>query len=111
MKVRLTQEILQLDGTPFPSERAEGGLTLQEALATAINAVIKEEGTGLYHVAVKVAMSDQEVELTSEEITTLKRRVTQVYLPPVLVGRICDMLDGKEIESPVPKLKIVSKEE
>lgn len=98
MKLNITQPIKSLDGTPIKDDQNQE-LTLKVVLVNALLTQNEEKLTGeekykRYSLSKKIYESDEEVELSIEEVAQLKRLIGDLY-PPLVVGQVFDILEGR----------------
>lgn len=101
MKINTNQVLKSLSGEPLKDRNDKGEMvdaTLKIAIVNALLASTqdKESGTNKikkYELAKKIFQND-EIDLVAEDIALIKGRVGEVY-PPLLVGQINEILEGK----------------
>jgi hypothetical protein len=100
MLINTNTVITNLVGEPMKDMDANGEATDATLKSTIVNALLspvqKEQGTEKvkkYELAKRIYEAD-EIELTAEEITLIKSRVGDTFVP-IVVGRVFEMLEGK----------------
>jgi hypothetical protein len=100
MLIKTNTVITNLAGESMKDMDADGNASDATLKSTIVNALLspvqKETGTDKvqkYELAKKVYEAD-EIELTAEEITLIKARVGDAFVP-IVVGRVFEMLEGK----------------
>ena len=90
--------------------RKERDLLLRDAINLAVNGIIlntqgqalpsKPEDKGrIYQLSNKIYGAKKDVQFTAEEVTFIKKRAKEVSnITPLVCGRICDILEGKQKE-------------
>ena len=108
MKIDVTQNVLDWDGSPFqtttrtcptcrrPEEKSALGATLDADRKT--NAETKYQR---FAIGLRIQRDDV-VDLTVKEIAALQERINQVYLSAIVVAQAHQMLEPGEPE-PAPK--------
>jgi len=74
-------------------------LALNNKSRTETEPIGAEEAAKRYQLSTKL-YAKNEVELSSKEIVLLQDRIAAIYDSPLVVGRIGDMLEGREILLP-----------
>jgi len=99
MKITLDQPLLDTAGNELPKDQNGKQQNLGEALKHAAlfdeqnaNQDTKHEGFGIF---IKILNAENAVELTTEEISTLKKKAAKM-LATLLYGQIAAMLEGNE---------------
>ena len=100
MKINVNQVLKALDGQTM-KDNVNGeaiDATVKMAIVNAVLSPVDKE-TGVkklekYQLAQKVYNADGEVELSAEEITSIKKQVGEVF-PPIIVGQVFNLLEGK----------------
>lgn len=98
MRINLSTQLLDLSENSFKNEKNED-LSLQEALKLAALAEFQGENATpeqkftKYEIAKKVKKSDGSVDLTSEEISVLKKNASKRFNTE-LYGSFCDILES-----------------
>lgn len=119
MRIKVTQPVLDYEGSPIliDKTKSDGSIVLDENsrpvkvpetarqyMVTALNNKARhenepigaEEGAKRYQLSTKL-YAKNEVDLTLDELSLIKARVVALYGDmPLIVGRITDMLEGKE---------------
>jgi len=99
MKVKLKQKIFGVDGIKaLPNQETECDMTLKDVC---INAILQPEKDDTekqkyeaYELFIKLRdCKTAEIELTTEEIVKLKKKIGGVYIPLIL-GQAWDYLEG-----------------
>lgn len=101
MKINTNQVLKSLSGEVLKDRDDKGqaiDATLKVAIVNALLAPMQKEEAGTikikkYELAKRIYQND-EIDLTAEEITLIKARVGEVY-PPLLVGQMNEILEGK----------------
>lgn len=97
MKVDVSQVVRNLEGDPFKKEDGKD-LTIRSLACMALLTQTREEKqTGeekveLYDLAMRIHKCGKEIELKSEEITTIKKRIGEQYAA-LIVGQAWEMLE------------------
>ena len=99
MKIDLQQKILSVDGIKaLQNTETKLELTLKDVC---INAILQpgKDDTGkqkaeAYELFVKIRVCPKEIELTSEEIVQIKKKIGLIYMPLIL-GQAWNMLEKK----------------
>jgi hypothetical protein len=97
MKIELTTVINNLDEQPV-LEAPGKPLTLRIAIIHALTTDERGEGKqkfDRYELAVKIKRAGQSIDLTAEEVVTIKECVGKAYYP-VVVGPVFNLLDPKK---------------
>lgn len=83
MKVNLASAIIHPSGEPFKGEK--GDYTVKEALMTGLatpqERMSSSSKVKRYELAIKIAASNDEVELSSEDIVELKKSIEETASP------------------------------
>lgn len=101
MKINTNQVLKSLSGEALKDRNDKGEMvdaTLKIAIVNALLAPVQKEEAGTikikkYELAKKVFQND-EIDIIAEDISLIKGRVGEVY-PPLLVGQINEILEGK----------------
>lgn len=108
MKIDLTQPVLNELGEPVPDGPFK---TLRSMCATALFTPIKgddalpvEKRAELGFLGLQIQSLD-EIELTAEQVTTLKARIGAVA-PNLVVYRAFHMLDPGSVKAPPPAMRL-----
>jgi len=119
MKIDVTQNVLDWDGSPFQTttrtcptcrrpEEKSPLLTLRSVCLTALGATLDADRktnaeTKYQRFAIGLRIQrDDVVDLTVKEIAALQERINQVYLSAIVVAQAHQMLEPGEPE-PAPK--------
>ena len=102
MKINVNQTLKTLSGDAMKDAGPNGeaiDATLKLALVNAVLAPSQKQESGVdkvkkYELAKKIYSND-EVELSSEEVTLCKEAVGSAYPSPLLVGQIIELLERK----------------
>jgi len=101
MKIKTDVVLKNLDGQVMKDNDGKGNAvdaTLKMAIVNAVLAPVQnEKGTDKikkYELAMKVH-KNKEVDLTAEDISLIKERVGELF-PPLIVGQVYNLLEGKE---------------
>ena len=105
MKYPKDKVIVNLDGKPIVENAAEGPLTLEKLMLSALLAetppdplnpirMTGEEKNRRFLLALKIQQAAEFVELSIEELTVIKRAVA--IFPPLYVGRAYAILEMTE---------------
>lgn len=94
MKYQLATTLLNLDGSPIKSPSGEVVTCKTVCVACLVQAGDKatEDKVAAFKLAVKLETAQNEVDLTAEEVTRLKRLVGE-SMPVVIVGRVHEILE------------------
>jgi len=98
MKLDVTHTIKALDGSPIKDDQ-DRDLTLKAVLVNALltqgdEKLSGEEKYKRYTLSKKIYECGGEVDLAVEEVAQLKRLVGDLY-PPIIVGQVFDILEGR----------------
>lgn len=99
MRIKVTDILTDYEGKKV--YEGEAPVTYRSVFATALNTVSDqdrpepEQMAHIYALSVKL-YSSNEIDLTLEDATLIKERVGKVY-NPLVYGRTCDLLEGKEV--------------
>jgi len=114
MKINVTEQLEELDGTPMVTGKRvcqvcgqvvdeKEPMTVRLAATRALTAVYRDEQNlagdekvTRFHLALKIVDED-ESDLTAEDIVEIKKMVGKMY-GPVVVGRVWSIVDPKEIK-------------
>jgi hypothetical protein len=122
MRINVKQHVLDYEGKPLLTNKTNSDgspvldenhrpvqepETLRSYLVLALNNKARtetepigaEESAKRYQLSTKL-FAKNEVELSSKEIVLLMDRIAAIYDSPLVVGRIGDMLEGREILLP-----------
>lgn len=106
MRIKLDEPIRDYKGQPIKvSETSEEHFTYFDVFVNALNNQITgelltaEEKNKMYQITRKM-YSDKNPNFTTDQLTLLKERVGKIY-PPLVYGRVCDLVDGREDEYPL----------
>lgn len=97
MKIKVTDVVLDYDGTPMLD--GEDPLTLRTAFRVALNSFLPNEEMGaekktkLYALTLKI-FTGKEVEITTDEAALIKERGA-LFLTPLVYGRIVDLFENR----------------
>ena len=113
MRLDVTQQLRELDGAP--AWDGEGRpVTLRTLLKQALGGTVRGDDAKTvtellecYQLALAVAAED-EIELTSEQVTLIKTRIAIAYPSPFVVGRVCEALGEPAARARQPKAKPAS---
>ena len=107
MRINVNSPITGFDGEPIVNKE-EGGksevLTLKSICITALSSttnaesqknIAEDEKLRRFDLAMRIYKSDGEMNLDAEEITLLKKRISEIFIMPVVVGRAHELLDPK----------------
>lgn len=101
MKIKTDVVLKNLDGQVMKDNDGKGNAvdaTLKMAIVNAVLAPVQnEKGTDKikkYELAMKVH-KNKEVDLAAEDISLIKERVGELF-PPLIVGQVYNLLEGKE---------------
>jgi hypothetical protein len=112
MKIDVTQQLLELDGTPMVTGKQicrtcgqgvsdKEPLTVRWAATKALTATFRDEPSlpgdekvARFHLALKVTREDQ-LDLKAEDVVLIKQLVGKMY-GPVVVGQVWSILDPDE---------------
>jgi hypothetical protein len=93
-KINVTQVIKNFDDEPMTLNNEE--MTLRSALTTALAKSQEQQAAAkqyeLFSLGLRISRRD-ELELTSEERTTLKEACSKVFTP-IVTGRVWQILEG-----------------
>lgn len=100
MKINVNHVLKTIDGQSM-KDNVNGeaiDATVKMAIVNAVLSPVDKE-TGVkklekYQLAQKVYNADGEVELSAEEISLIKKQVGEVF-PPIIVGQVFNLLEGK----------------
>jgi len=102
MLVKVNVPLKTLDGQVMKDNDGQGNAidaTVKMAIVNAILAPVQKESgvdkVKKFDLAQRIYKSD-EVDLTAEEISLIKERVGESF-PPIVVGQIWNLLEGKEV--------------
>lgn len=101
MQYDLSTQILNLDGKPF-----EDGATLRTMAFAAVTAALPDDQNKdlqhklrLYALAQTIYAGGM-VDLTAEDVALIKDRAARTFAHVVALGRMCDILEGRNYVSP-----------
>ncbi len=96
--VELDRVLNDLNDKPFSD--AEGGFTLRRAMKAALGNSVPSDQTAdakakehCYDLMVQVKNANGELEISSEDVAIIKKRVGEMY-PPWIVGQAAKMIEG-----------------
>lgn len=102
MKRNLNQPINDMNGIPITEPHAEGARTVT-VKKIAVDALLAnyedernlsgEDKVKRFRLAQKIHVAEDEIEITAEEISLIKRLVGKGYAP-LAVGQVFDLLEG-----------------
>jgi len=102
MLVKVNVPLKTLDGQVMKDNDGQGNAIDATVKMVIVNAILapvqKESGVDKvkkFDLAQRIYKSD-EVDLTAEEISLIKERVGESF-PPIVVGQIWNLLEGKEV--------------
>lgn len=103
MKVKLSNEIKDLDGKVVPKNENNEPLTIQDVIVVCLQTPLKgdEEDDGATRIKKFEIMKNlhtskaKEIDLDAASITLIKDRVLKVYPSPIIYGVICDAFGEK----------------
>lgn len=104
MKIKTRVAILDYEGNPLKQDGSEDHLTFFDVFFRSLNGSIPgemmpaEQKNRVYQITTKMYRSD-EPNFTPEELSLIKDRVGKSFAP-VVVGRVTELLDGKEDNEP-----------
>ena len=122
MRINVKQHILDYEGKPLMAKKTNSDgspvldenhrpiqepetmrnylvLALNNKARTETEPIGTEESARRYQLSTKL-FAQNEVELTSKEIVLLQDRIDAIFDSPLIVGRIGDILEGREISLP-----------
>ena len=104
MIIKLKEKILALDGTPMRSGGPNGNLlelVLKDIIIEALlrphrseETIAGSEKLRRFQLAMKANKCEDEVELSIEEVALIKELVMTKDFPVLIVGRVCEMIEG-----------------
>ena len=101
MKIDFTQTLKMISGEVMKdmNEKNEAvDATIKMAVVNALLAPQKEEDTGInkikkYELAKMIYKAEEEVDVTAEDITMIKKAVEKAFPSPMIVGQVNEMLE------------------
>jgi hypothetical protein len=97
MKVKINQQLKDVEGKPLNGDKGKA-LTMRDvcinSLLTPIQGDVEKDKWEKYEIFKKLRDANSEVELKLEELNTIKKAVGKIQ-PPLLMGEVFDMLEGK----------------
>ena len=100
MKIDLTQKMMRIDDKPFTNPETNVDYTLKDVVIEAILAPEQKEDNkkkySKYELYLKIKAVTKSVELTTDEISEIKRLIGEVK-PALIMGQAWNMLEGGEV--------------
>lgn len=103
MKYTLATQLRNLDGTPIKTPAPESEVVTFKSIATRCLLAPSEKATGedkyaCFKLAVKIETASEsgDVDLTAEEAARIRKLVGE-NMPPIIVGRMYELLDQLEL--------------
>ncbi len=98
MEIDITQELKNFDGSVLKNEKGET-LTVGDTCLRAIGLYQAEDQANsvkMYELGLKISGSKKKINLKSEDVTVLKKSVSEVFKSPVISGQICKIIEGEK---------------
>jgi len=97
MKIKITDEIKQVDGTkPILNQENGNALTLKDVCINALLSPDKDDDAKKkfsdYETFKKLRDANKEVELSAEEISRIKKKIGNIY-PALVLGQAWEKLE------------------